>query len=649
MYNVSADYITAMRAASRVDEVYGTVYFTDETTLDITPSIMPTNSISISKQCTDGEELMFGGVFLSTLKLSLNTTRPRYDFYGATIVLNYKVRTGFDANNDPIWEVVPLGKFVVADADRPHDTVNLTAYDSMRLLDIDLGDKVLQGNAWTVLSTISTDTGYQLSFTQESLANFVNYDALMQLDGTRGIQTYRDAVKCVCQLLGCFAQDDRTGKLELRKFSGTTTATLTKAHWYSMTPADYMCNYVALSVTSLAGTFTAQEEDEFGNIMVIDDAPALDYGLEVTLQGYTDALFNYLKDIDYTPCDIDMPSDPAFDCGDRLALVINANTTIYSLITSYEWKWHSGMSIESNGVNPYLTGVSTSDVSRIVSQEISDNKVQFFNFTNPFAHSIGDNETKVIGSVKFAATAKTNAMFIATILVEVTVPDIEVDTEEEVEVPVIAYDKDGNEYTFVDENDDPITFKGITTVHHSYKRDGHATATIWYSLNDVAYEYMAIDSLTAGKHIITVEYPITGLDTNVQYTWKIMMKAGSGSIAVGQNTLRATIFGQGLSDANVWDGNIDISDEVTKFDIPAVAFADLEEGEVVVSLQTPILSDTVFTDEIDTPDIESPEFVDLEEGTLSVVLQNIVYNLVSEDGLYNIVSADGQYNITTEA
>ena len=708
MYPVSNDYLTAIRSHSRpYDTVYGTLTFVnpelDPLTIDET--IMPADSISISKQCIDNEELMFGGVFLSTLKLSLMVVRndlSRYDFFGAEIELFYKIQIGVAQDESPIFETIPLGKYVVSDADRPTNVVHLTAYDHMRLLDIDVGDNVLQGSAWDILSRISQETGYPLSFVEADLTSFVNYDVIIQLDGTRGVVTYRDAVKCVCQLLGCFAQDDRTGKLELRKFSSTVTASLSMSDWYAIIPADYKCNYVALSVTGLSGTYTAEDEEEedvVGNLMVIDDAPAWDYGLEETLQGQTDDLFDYLKDIDYTPCEIDMPGDPSFDCGDRLSLTLNTGT-IQTLITSYEWRFHNGTAITSAGTNPYLTGVSTQEFGqRILTQEVSDNKVQFYNFTNADDLEINDTETALLGYLRFVAVTKTSAMFIATILVDITVDDIEVDTEEEITVPVTAYDYEGNEYIFKDENDNPISFSGTTVVHHSYKRDGKCSVTIYYKMNEDIYPYMAIDNLSAGKHIITVEYPLTGLVPNIEYNWNIYINSSGGVINVDAESLRATIFGQGLSDAVIWDGKINITDDVTFFDIGTMAVSDMTDGVELIQGVNPDLYDPThsytvgdwcmrieegeevvyqcienttgewdsskwevypyrlysehYTDNIQVQDLNTLTMMNTED-TASLLLRNVVYNIISEDGQYNISAEEKtqddkfKYNITTE-
>ena len=592
MYNVSDDYLRAVALAGRpYDTVYGTVTFTDETTMDVDASVMPINGITISKQCIDSKELMFGGVFLSTLNLSLFTDKDRYAFFGAKVELTYQIRIG-GTYESPIYEEVPLGIFEVADADRPNaDMVKLTAYDKLRMLDIEIGADVLQGRPWLIFQQVEEKTGIELAFEEEDLENFVNTETTLQIDSTRGCKTYRDVVKVVCQLMGCFACASRDGKLEIREFGETVVRTLGYSDddrvsmWYSINPADYICNYVALSVTGLGGTFkaTSDDPDEIGNTMVISDAPAWDYGLDETLQEQTDNLFNYLHGIAYTPGTLTVPDDPSYDCGDRLELLTNKGI-VETIITSYEWTLDGGTKITSEGTNPYLEGASTRDISstRILNQNVSENKVQFFNFTNEIAHIIGDTETALIGSLKFVAVTKTNAMFIATILVDIDVDDIEVETVEEVTVPVKVFNELEEEVVLKDELGNPVHFMGTAEVTHLYKRDGHMTATIFYSLNDVVFDYQAIDNLTAGRHIISVEHPITSLDTNSMYEWKIFMLSGDGQITVPQNSMRATIFGQGITDAVGWDGNIEVSDDIEHTAIAPLTVIPLYEGAPTV-------------------------------------------------------------------
>ena len=96
---VETAYRSAIRQASRpYNTVYGTITFTDinMTPLTVNSSNMPANSISISKQCIDDDELMFGGVFTNVLKFSVVTDLDRYVFFGAKVELTYKIQTGTD-------------------------------------------------------------------------------------------------------------------------------------------------------------------------------------------------------------------------------------------------------------------------------------------------------------------------------------------------------------------------------------------------------------------------------------------------------------------------------------------------------------------------------------------------------------------------
>ena len=77
MYNTSSAYKTAIRQASRpFDTVYGTVTFpvsTGLSPLTVDSSIMPTNAITISKQCIDGDEFVH-----NTKKFEIKINKDNY-------------------------------------------------------------------------------------------------------------------------------------------------------------------------------------------------------------------------------------------------------------------------------------------------------------------------------------------------------------------------------------------------------------------------------------------------------------------------------------------------------------------------------------------------------------------------------------------
>lgn len=625
MYSTSQDYKDAMRSASRpYDTVEGTISLTNGTVVTVDGSNMPSNSISISKQCIDNDELMFGGVFASTLKLSILPPDgvSRYDLFGATIELSYYIQTGTE-NDEPVFEEVPLGIYTVADADKPSDRVILTAYDNMLMLDVKLGGLYLTGTVWQMFELISQNTGIELGFTEQDLSNFINTADRYQLSASedRGIQTYRDVVKEICQQLGCFAVADRQGKLNLKAFSQRPDIALTMSDWYSFVPADYKCKYIGLSLTSLAGTFTKIDETAGqGLIMVIEDAPAWDYGSQENLEERTTNLFGYLTQIDeYTPGQLDMPGDPSFDCGDRLQLTARNGDVIETLITSMEWKFHQGMSIDSEGLNPFLEGSSAfeKESARILSQAVAKSKLQFISFTNSHEISVGDTQSKKIGECTFTPTTETNALFVATILVDIDVADTEETDTEEVQVPVTPYYNE-QETVVTDINGNPVTLLGTATNTMTYKRDGKCDVEVFYRLNGIMIPsdespYIATDCIEKGKHIITVSYPITSLVAYQRFEFEVWITSKGGTTVVPARTLRATLFGQELTDTTKFDGRLKVEDTMDMLaHIEKLGIITITDDAEITFVNSAFAS---VSDDISLYNISSVERIPIEEGT----------------------------------
>ena len=669
MYNTSATYKQVIRSNNRpYNTVYGTVTFSDGTTLAIGDNNFVQGSLRVGKQCVDGEELQFGGVYSADMSVSIITTKDRYAFYGAKVSLTFKIQIGTEEQTVdeetvevPVYEEVPIGLFTVSDADRERKAVKLSCKDNMLLLDQKLDGWVLQGIPLYILQQISERTGYALADSVETVIETLpNISYEMQMGEENGVVTYRDAVKTICTKLGCFAQDDRTGKMELRRFATEACCTLTTANWYSVVPADYISNYTSLSITGAKGTFVNSpvQTDEIGSVMVIEDTPAWDYGSDTALQLQTDALFDYLSTLDYTPCVIDMPNDPSFDCGDRLTLVVpkadgtSGTETLSTLITQFEWAYHGHTTITSGGTNPYRSTVSSGNASstRVLTQQSIENKIQFYHFTNPSAVVVGANETKEIAHIRFSVDSESNSMFIGTILVDVNVPDVAYDIPvSSSNIPVtLVYDNSGDnpttvstiyvkkpdDYTAVvrmnekiDDTDGVLESGQLyvqtyvkriwenlndeqqvveTTVNHdkvnyhldgfdadpshfndgtpaeeqAYEqthyegnfyanrpamvltgyRDGYSNVSVQYSLDDVLYNYLAIDKLCKGKHIITVQYPLTGLGANTSHKFGIHLTSDNGTVTIAQGTLRATVFGQGLAESGTFKGHLEAED-----------------------------------------------------------------------------------------
>ena len=644
MYATSQAYKNAIRSASRpYDTVYGTITLDNGTVIAVDASVMPTNAITISHQCIDGEELMFGGVYAGTLKLSLLTDLERYAFFNSVICLNYKIQIGTE-NDEPVYEVIPLGIFTVDDAERPNkNQVTMTAYDNMLMLGKELGGFIFSGTPWEVLQVVSEQTGIELGFTEEDLESFTNIQYQVEANESRGIQNYFDVVKMICQQLGCFAYADRNGRLALKRFSARPDISLTMSDWYSFVPADYKSKYVGLSVTSLAGVFTKTDETlGIGNIMVIEDAPAWDFGSQEALQDKTENLFSELRLIDeYTPCELDMPSDPSFDCGDRLACTPRGSLEpIETLITSIEWKFHQGMSISSEGLNPNEgSSAIVRESTRIVNQAVAKSKLQFVSFTNMREKIVGDNETVKLGDVVFTPTNETNALVAVTILVDIDVADTEETTTDEVEVPVKAYNALHEETVITDIHGNPVSLKGTAENTVTYKRDGKVDVSVFYRLNGIRLPnddnpYIAIDRIARGRHVITLVYPLNALVAYTRYEFEIWIISNGGTITVPIRTMQATILGQELQDSSGFGGRIVAEDDKLLDALAEIGAVSMTDNGVVTLNYVPYIT---VSDDVLVYNIDIVEQIPLAEGTGSTQPQIYMrsgFDLLTENDFY---------------
>ena len=88
------------------------------------------------------------------------------------------------------------------------------------------------------------------------------------------IETYRDVLFYVGQVLGGFFVINRAGELELRKYGNTPVLTVERKHRFSSSFSDFITRYTAVSSTNLRtqiAEYYALDPDTIGN-------PALDVG-----------------------------------------------------------------------------------------------------------------------------------------------------------------------------------------------------------------------------------------------------------------------------------------------------------------------------------------------------------------------------------
>ena len=568
MYNVSNDYIDKMHALTRTDRITGTLVFKNGDEINLTESDIGENSVSISRACIDGDELNFGSAIMAELSISIRSDQSRYKFYGSKITLTYWVKL-----DDGSWEDVPLGEYTVSDATRVGKLVKLLAYDNLQAFDIPFGDTIVTGNAYTVLAELCDLCGVKLGMGARDFETIPNGLEVLQIDSGNGCKTMRDAIKIVAQLVCGFIVADRDGTIKLRQFSKVPIFTLTENDRYNTMVEDFNCSYVAIQVTGLSGTYSARTNQvREGLTLYLDDAPAWDYGLDTVLQSRVDNMMAYIEDLEYTPCDISMPGNPAYDCGDRIIVSINGEL-IETIIMEIDWQFRNKMKLSSKGTNLFNLGNSETS-NRMLSRESATNKLEFYHYTNPDDLSITDNTNGDICNINISTVSSTRIIFLASII-------LDVETTKTKTLDIVT------NTALITEDNTVVEVTGTTTTPKECE------LKITYLLNGVAEEYYPTYKLVDGKNTITLAYNIEGLQAQSTYNWVVNLKPTDGIIKIKEWNAEFTLFGQGLVEGNAaWDGRIAVDDTfdfihlIKKVNVTPFT-TEAEGGTQVVEMQTP--------------------------------------------------------------
>lgn len=581
MYNVSSEYLAAIRALSKTDRMTGTLRYANGEETSLADALVRGGTVSIAKQCVTGEELEYGTAIIGELDISLRTDQSRYAFSGAKIAPVYGVLLA-----DGAWYDLPLGVYTVCETDRKNSIVKLVAYDNLLSLDKDYDGVSIYGTPFEILTTICELCGVTLAHTEEEILAMPNGDQSIQIDSTSGCNTFRDCAKIVAQLLAGFVVADQAGNIAIRQYGKAPITTLSKRNRVSTKLADYICQYVGLTIQSQKGKFSSYDSSfESGLELTIQDAPAWDYGTAESLQARTDALLAELVQISYTPANLSIFGDPSIECGDMLTLETD-DGDVTTLVTGYTWKFRGRMSVESIGKNPYLksTKPQKTQIIRELEKQTTANKLIFYSFTNSADVVAEGTEVKPLASVTFVTVEDTSAMFLAQLPVTAAVEDVVTTAEEEKAVTV--KDATGAEATILDADGNPLTLTVVTA--NTDTRPGEVDLQIFYYMNDSLVDYQLIERLTAGPHILSLFYPFSELKGNTSNKFEVRILATGGSVTVSKRGFKATVTGQGLSATTVWDGTLTVEEVMEPFQIRGkrLSLVSVDE-EIGTADQTP--------------------------------------------------------------
>lgn len=600
MFEVSEKFKNAVRQNTRKYEWYGTITTKGGKVYKFSAKDIVKGSGYIKWQCCSSTEIELGTVYAAEMGISLFFEIDRYTLEDAAISLYYSLTL-----SDGAVETIPMGIFEVSEANRKVRTLEIKAYDYMLRFEKTLKLESSSGTPYQFLKAACDACKVEMAQTVAEINALPNGKTTLGIYSDNDIETFRDLIYYVAQVLGCFCQIDRYGKLVLKKYGNTSVWNVPQKERFDSSYSDFVTRYTAISSTnqnSQTAEYIAMEKDD-ALTMNLGINPLMQFGLKSVRERMLREILTALQKVNYVPFDSNTIGNPALEVGDVLRFSGgHADGTQISCITSIECKINGKMSLKCVGKNPRLASAKSKNDKNITGlmNSVESGKTIIYNFVNVAPFVIGQSLTNVM-DIDFTATEDTTVAFQCEMLLEVVKPETSEDTD--------------------------------------VKEDIFPELTIVYKLNNESIDnFMPTKSCLYGKHIVTLFFPISKVIENSSNTFSMYLKISSGTVKIEEAQIRATISGQGLA-AGIgdWNGRININENIGFInicDVPFVADAFKDKVSVMFpSSRKPSLTQTIGNVAIVDQNFGADAFTD--RAWISEILRTFVLTSVRGNPKYN--------------
>lgn len=579
MYSVSDAFLRAVRSNTRKYFWTGTIVTKGGMTYEFGAKEIVKGSGYISRQCCGSTEIELGTVYAAEMGIALLSDIDRYTLEDAQVTLVFHLVLA-----DGSVEDVPMGVFEVSEANRLAKCLELKAYDFMLRFDKSFNGFETVGTAYDFIALCCKRCKVELANKRAEIDAMRNGGVTLSVYTENDIETCRDVLFYVVQVLGGFFIINREGKLELRKYGKDPVMKVEQRHRFSSSFSDFITRYTAVSSTNKQtqiAEYYALDPDN-GLTMNLGVNPFLQFGLKETREMLCRNILADLSVIRYVPFGSDTIGNPALDPGDVLTFTGGqADEGQITCITSIRQKIGGKQSLKCVGKNPRLAQAKSrndKNISGLLNQ-IEDNaktgKIGIHTFTNASAHEIGQTRVKLV-SIQFASSEENHMQFFAQVVVDVAADPVERSAEASGTVVIPFPGGSGSGTGSADDtsggadagsrSDSEVSVDVSLPV--KWQEDGQAVCHVVFEFNnEEIMEHCPVETWHSGKHILSLYYPIEKIVANYTNTFNVYlwMENGSGTVDVGDCI--ASVSGQAMAAGEAWDGKLEVEDYTTRFAI----------------------------------------------------------------------------------
>lgn len=577
MYPISNAFLTAVKANTRKYYWTGRITTKGGAVYEFDQDDMVKGSGYITSQCCGSTEIELGTVYAAEMGISLFSDIDRYTLEDAIVTLSYHLQVAGGS-----YEEVPMGIFEVSEANRKAKCLEIKAYDYMVRFEKAFNGFEAIGNAFDFMNLCASACKVKLAQTRADIEAMPNGMENLSIYTDNDIETFRDVLFYVGQVLGGFFVINRSGQLELKKYGNQPVLTVERRHRFTSSFSDFITRYTAVSSTNLRtqiAEYYALDPDD-GLTMNLGMNPLLQFGLDETREQLVRNILADLSVVNYVPFDSDTIGNPALDVGDILSFSGGqADVTKYACITSNSIKIGGRQTIKCVGKNPKLSQAKSKNDKNIsgLLNQIEAGRIGIHTFTNASAFTVADVDTKII-SIQFATSEDSHAQFFGQVIVDVSaelvtrsaeasgqlvIPSVNVDEIPAEELAGEAGEGNAEAPDVIGATEEQTL---TVTLPVTWTEDGHADVIFTFEFNDEIVEvHHPQENWHSGKHTILLYYPIGNVVANYTNTFNVYMRCSGGTGFVDTGWCIASISGQSMGASAAWDGTINVEEYVSRF------------------------------------------------------------------------------------
>lgn len=561
MYPVSEAFLSAVQENTRRYYWTGKITTKAGVVHEFSEKDIVKGSGYISSQCCGNTEMELGTVYAAEMGITLFSEIDRYTLEDALVELFYYLLVG------ETYEIVPMGVYEVSEANRTIRCLEIRAYDYMLRFEKDFNITETIGNAYEIIMLCCKACSVEFAHTQTEIESMPNGSEVLSIYGENDIETYRDVLFYIGQVLGGFFCITREGKLGFRKYGIDPVMNITNKQRFSSSFSDFITRYTAVSSTNMrtqTAEYYALEPDD-GLTMNLGVNPFLQFGVDETRKELCEQILADISVINYVPFDSETIGNPALDLGDVLQFSGgHADEEQLTCITYSQCRIGGKHSLRCVGKNPRLAQAKSKNDKNIsgLLNQVDAGKIGIHTFTNASAYTLADTDTKII-SIEFATTEENHAQFFGQVVVDASAIQTErsASAKGTITIPLTETDAETGETT-----ENPLSVEVEIPV--TWSDDGKVLCYVTFELNDsVITVHCPVETWHSGKHILSLYYPIESVVPNITNTFNVYLRMENGTGTVGIGDCIASISGQAMAAAPVWDGKIEMEEKAGLFAI----------------------------------------------------------------------------------